>query len=200
MLFSKLILIVALIPIFTFQRVEGRIFRPMAFTIAGAIIGATLVTLTLVPLACSFLLKGGRSGSENFVSRWITVGYTRLLRHVLRAKWRTVAVAVAAAGRLAVAGPPPRHRVPPQARRGEHLAHRQHAAVRSPGHSQGLRAAHPRHPQGLPRVQTIYSQLGRPDDGTDPKGFNNIEIAVYLPPHDSGPPAAGTARSWTRTA
>src|SRR6202034_4358638 len=67
MLFSKLILIVALIPIFTFQRVEGRIFRPMAFTIAGAIVGATLVTLTLVPLAAVYLLKWGKPQGDNLV-------------------------------------------------------------------------------------------------------------------------------------
>ena len=71
MLFSKLILITALVPIFTFQRVEGRIFRPMAFTIAGAILGATLVTLTLVPLASAYLLKFGKAGHDNFVTTYL---------------------------------------------------------------------------------------------------------------------------------
>ena len=38
--------------------------------------------------------------------------------------------------------------------------------------------------KSFPESKVIYSQLGRPDDGTDPKGWNNIEIAVYLPPHE----------------
>ena len=84
MLFSKLILITALLPIFTFQRVEGRIFRPMALTIAGAIIGATLVTLTLVPLAASICSNGEKPKGDNLVTRVLKDGYGTALKTALR--------------------------------------------------------------------------------------------------------------------
>jgi cobalt-zinc-cadmium resistance protein CzcA len=94
MLFAKLILIVSLIPIFTFQRVEGRIFRPMALTIAAAIVGATLATITLVPLAASVLLKSKKAMHENAITRWLKQWYGRLLVVVLGAKTLTIGIAM----------------------------------------------------------------------------------------------------------
>ena len=117
MLFSKLILITALIPIFTFQRVEGRIFRPMAFTIAGAIIGATLVTLTLVPLACSFLLRrAGMPRTRTWITRRSSTATSAMptSRAALQAADARPGHAACWPGRLSRRTP--RHRISSQAR------------------------------------------------------------------------------------
>ncbi len=184
MLFSKLILIVALIPIFAFQRVEGRIFRPMAFTIAGAIAGATLVTLTLVPLACSFLLKWGRGANENLISRWLTAGYVQLLRVALKARWATILLAVGLLAGSILLGTQLGTEFLPKLDEGNIWLTVEMplsiSAEQGKINERRIREIL----KTFPESTTIYSQLGRPDDGTDPKGFNNIEIAVYLPPHD----------------
>src|SRR5262249_17048751 len=67
--FSMLIIITAHIPIFTLQRHEGRIFAPMAWTVTSALIGSLLLSLSLVPLLCYFLLRGKTSEKENIVIR-----------------------------------------------------------------------------------------------------------------------------------
>src|SRR5437899_4328836 len=67
--FSMLIIIVAHIPIFTLQRHEGRIFAPMAWTVTSALVGSLLLSLSLVPLLCYFLLGSGVSEKENLVVR-----------------------------------------------------------------------------------------------------------------------------------
>ena len=66
-LFSMLIIIAAHIPIFTLQRHEGRIFAPMAYSVVSALIGALILSLTLVPLLCSVMLKKNLPEKENFL-------------------------------------------------------------------------------------------------------------------------------------
>ncbi len=151
MLFAKLIFIVSLIPIFTFQRVEGRIFRPMALTITGAIVGATLMTLTLVPLAASFLLKGVKASHENFVARGLRVGYGFIMGYVLRYKLTTLLIALGVLG-LSILWGAARDRVPAEAGRGEHLAQRGYAPFRLQGTGEGVRGADTRNPAELPGV------------------------------------------------
>jgi len=182
MLFAKLILIVALIPIFTFQRVEGRIFRPMALTIAGAIVGATFATITLVPLAASVLLKSKRALHENLITRWLKQGYDRLLRVVLQAKMLTLGVAMLLLAASAYVGLHLGSEFLPKLDEGNiwlsvdmPLSISMEQAKEDERKVRGIL-------ETFPESQLIYTQLGRPDDGTDPKGFNNLEIAVYLPP------------------
>src|SRR5690606_15267012 len=68
--FSKLIIISALLPIFSFEKVEGKMFSPLAWTLGFALLGALLFTLTLVPVLCSFLLKKDVKEKENFFTRF----------------------------------------------------------------------------------------------------------------------------------
>ena len=184
MLFAKLILIVALIPIFTFQRVEGRIFRPMALTIAGAILGATVVTLTLVPLAASVLLKTRRATHENAVTRWLKVGYDRLLRTALRHKPVTIGLAVTVLALSILLGAHLGTEFLPKLDEGNiWLTVEMPLSIsreKAKDNERAIRVIL----ESFPESRVVYTQLGRPDDGTDPKGFNNLEVAVYLPPHD----------------
>src|SRR6478735_4817547 len=66
-LFSKLIIITALIPIFAFQKVEGKMFSPLAYTIGFALLGALIFTLTLVPLLCKMLLSKNVVEKDNWL-------------------------------------------------------------------------------------------------------------------------------------
>ncbi|HEY2586551.1 MAG TPA: CusA/CzcA family heavy metal efflux RND transporter, partial [Tepidisphaeraceae bacterium] len=184
MLFAKLILIVSLIPIFTFQRVEGRIFRPMALTIAGAIIGATLVTITLVPLAAAMLLKTKRILHENTVTRVLKAGYGRVLRTALAYKAATLGVAVTLLALSIYVGAHLGTEFLPKLDEGNiWLTVDMPLSIsmdQAKENEKRVRAIL----ESFPESRVIYTQLGRPDDGTDPKGFNNLEIAIYLPPHE----------------
>src|SRR5882672_7663997 len=75
--FSKLIIITALLPIFSFQKVEGKMFSPLAYTLGFALLGALLFTLTLVPVLSSMLLKTNVSEKHNSFTHFIT---TRIMQ------------------------------------------------------------------------------------------------------------------------
>ena len=184
MLFSKLILITALLPIFTFERVEGRIFRPMALTIAGAIVGATLVTLTLVPLASSFLLKFGKPHGDNLVTRRLKVAYDAVLGAALRYSAATLVFAAALLVGALYLGAHLGTEFLPKLDEGNIWLTVTMPLSISPEKGKETERRIREILKQFPESQLIYSQLGRPDDGTDPKGWNNIEIAVYLPPHE----------------
>ena len=184
MLFAKIILIVSLIPIFTFQRVEGRIFRPMALTIAGAIVGATLVTFTLVPLTASLLLRSRKATHENLVTRALKAGYERVLRAALDFKAVTVGLAIVILALSVYAGARLGTEFLPKLDEGNiWLSVDMPLSIsmeKAKDNERRIREIL----ESFPESRLIYTQLGRPDDGTDPKGFNNLEIAVYLPPHE----------------
>ena len=183
-LFAKLIIITALIPIFTFERVEGRIFRPMAFTIAAAIIGATILTLTLVPLLCSMFLGKGRAAGPNAFVRGLTWAYERSLRLALELNAATILAAVLLlAGALALGTRLGTEFLPKLDEGNIWLTVTMPLSI-SQEQAKANEVRIREILKSFPESRQIYSQLGRPDDGTDPKGQNNLEVAVYLPPHE----------------
>ncbi len=90
------IIITAYLPIFTLQKVEGRIFRPMAWTVAFALLGALTFSILVAPVLMSFLFPRGFREWENPVLRWITAAYRHTLTWTVRHRWAMVAVALAA--------------------------------------------------------------------------------------------------------
>ena len=184
MLFAKLILIVALVPIFTFQRVEGRIFRPMALTIAGTIVGATVVTLTLVPLAASVLLKGRGASHENLLTGWLKAGYARVLRVALNYKAATIGLAATVLALTVYIAFHLGSEFLPKLDEGNIWLSVDMPLSISPDQAKENERKIRQSLTSFKESQVIYTQLGRPDDGTDAKRFNNLEIAVYLPPHE----------------
>jgi cobalt-zinc-cadmium resistance protein CzcA len=90
------IIITAYLPIFTLEKVEGRIFRPMAWTVAFALLGALTFSILVAPVLTSFLFPKGFRGWENPVLVWITRGYRRTLTWTVSHHWAMVAVALAA--------------------------------------------------------------------------------------------------------
>jgi cobalt-zinc-cadmium resistance protein CzcA len=184
-LFSKLIIITALVPIFTFQRVEGRIFRPMAYTIAAAIIGATILSVTLVPLACSALLQTSFSPRYNPIVTAMQWVYVRLLGAALRHKWLAFLPALAL---LAAAGDLSTRlgsEFLPKLDEGNIWLTVSLPLSVSKEDAKDTERRVRAVLKSFPETRVVYAQLGRPDDGTDPKGFNSMEIAVYLSPKET---------------
>ena len=210
--FGTLIIIVLNVPILTFQRVEGRIFRPLALTVGLAILGALALTLSLVPQLASLLLRSrgdGPGALEQLTSRLVgacETGYERLLAWALR--WRLlvlapVALVFALAGWVAsnlgteflprleegniwlTATMP----LSVSTREAKRVERRLREIVAGPFDGSARR---------FPEVKLILTQLGRSEDGTDPKGVNQVEMLVDLLPREEWPVHAGEKRSWTK--
>ncbi|MBV9891805.1 MAG: efflux RND transporter permease subunit, partial [Rhizobacter sp.] len=182
-LFSKAIIILAFVPIFTFQRVEGKIFTPVALTLSFALLGAVVLTFTLLPTLLAIALRK-RSLVEK-PKRWlerIQARYRRLIAAciarstvVLAAAVLCVVVATALATRLGSEFLPKLDEgniwltitLPTSAslETSKDVERRMRAIVRD-----------------MPEVSHVISQVGRPDDGTDPKGPNNMEVLIDLKP------------------
>src|SRR6185312_16570849 len=82
--FSLVIIVSAYIPLFTLERVERRLFTPMAFTVCSALVGSLICALTLVPVLATFLFRKGASPWQNPVMTWLTGRYEWILRKLLR--------------------------------------------------------------------------------------------------------------------
>jgi heavy metal efflux system protein len=184
------IIITAYLPIFTLQRVEGRLFRPMAWTVAFALLGALTFSILIIPVLASFFFRQGIQERRNRVMEFLADSYRRRLRSAIEHRWIVAGVAVASlAGTVylgfgGVIG-------------AEFLPHLDEGAIWARGtlaNSTSLSegeafTANERHIfASFPEVKTVVSQAGRPDDGTDTGGFGNTEYFVDLKPHDQWRP------------
>ncbi len=180
--FSMLIIIAAHIPIFTLQRHEGRIFAPMAWTVTSALVGSLILSLTLVPLLCYFLLRKNIPHGENALVRAIKQPYLPSLRWALGHP--KLVIAVALAGFVASLAMVPRLGT-------EFLPELNEGAIwvnanMPPGISVDQARVYCRKMREIllrtPEVRSVISKAGRPEDGTDPKPINMAEIFVDLRP------------------
>ncbi|MGD0131043.1 MAG: CusA/CzcA family heavy metal efflux RND transporter [Bryobacteraceae bacterium] len=184
------IIITAYIPIFTLQRVEGRLFKPMAWTVAFALLGALLFSIIVSPVLASLLFRRGAKEWHNPVMRRLTVMYRKAVRWAIRERWAVVSVAVLALGAtvyLAESG----------IIGSEFLPHLDEGALwvrgtlaPSTGQTEGVRVANLARETlaAFPEVTIVTSQVGRPDDGTDTTGFFNTEYCVDLKPKEQWRP------------
>ncbi len=184
-LFSKLILLTAFIPLYTLQRVEGKIFRPMALTLTFALIVGAILALTAVPVLASFALRKGFAKHESRLVHGLLAGYRRALNHALRSSFLFLAAAV---GLLALAGvclAKTGTEFLPKLDEGSLWVRAFMPETISP--SQADRVVHQIRQTlaSFPEVRSVVSQLGRPDDGTDVNGFDVVECDVELNPNRS---------------
>jgi cobalt-zinc-cadmium resistance protein CzcA len=189
--FAIAIIITAYLPIFTLQRVEGRLFKPMAWTVAFALLGALLFSILVAPVLSSFFFAKGTREWRNPVMTWLTARYRRTLRWAIRLHWLTAAGGVASlllAIYLAESG----------VIGSEFLPHLDEGSlwvrgtlVPSTGPSEGIRLANQSRILlcSFPEATECTSQVGRPDDGTDTTGFFNTEYYVGLKPKEQWRPA-----------
>lgn len=185
--FSMLIIIAAYLPLFTLERVERRLFTPMAFTVCAALLGALLISMTLVPTLATYLFRNGGSTWDNPLIVRLAALYRRTLELVLRLPAMTLggtAAAVSAAVLLAFGLGTEflpqldegtvwvRLNLPPgtSLEKSSRVAELVRSEVRK-----------------LPGVRDVASQAGRNDAGTDPFGPNRIEFLVTLKPYPEWP-------------
>ena len=105
------IIITAYIPIFTLQRVEGRLFKPMAWTVAFALLGALLFSIVVSPVLASFLFRRGAKEWHNPLMRILTVRYRTAVQWAIHERWAVVSLGVLALGATALSGDQRDHRL-----------------------------------------------------------------------------------------
>ncbi|MGD0361912.1 MAG: CusA/CzcA family heavy metal efflux RND transporter [Bryobacteraceae bacterium] len=184
------IIITAYMPIFTLQRVEGRLFRPMAWTVVFALLGAMTFSILIAPVLAATFFRNGVKERRNPIMDFLTEQYRRRLRWAVQHRWFVACIGIAAlAGTIymgfgGVIG-------------AEFLPHLDEGAIWARGTlanstslSEGEKfTTNERYVfASFPEVSKVVSQVGRPDDGTDTGGFGNTEYFVDLKPHDQWRP------------
>lgn len=179
--FALIILIVALLPIFSFQKVEGKMFTPLAFTLGYALLGSLILSLTYVPAMCKLLFTKNIEEKENFISRLFTNTIYNLFQFSYRYKKPTIGIFL---GLLILCG----------------IKFMNYGSEFLPQLNEGaiyVRATLPNSvnlkestkltkemkkllQKDCNEIDFILTQTGRPNDGTDPTGFFNIEFNIQL--------------------
>lgn len=184
--FSKAIIILAFLPIFTFQRVEGKIFSPMAFTLSFALVGAVLLTMTWVPTMLAFMLT-----KRNLLEKhlhWVEsmkTTYRAMLSRCQQASAKVVMGSlIALAGALALVSVLGSEFLP-KLDEGNLWITLSLPPASSIEATQAVEKQLRAILLDTPEVSKVVSHIGRPDDGTDPKGPNNIEILADLHDHET---------------
>ncbi len=184
------IIITAYLPIFTLQRVEGRLFHPMAWTVAFALLGALLFSIVIAPVLASFAFAKGTKEWHNPFMHFLTERYRTAVRWAIRRRVLTVGVGVVGlfiALYLAFSG----------VIGSEFLPHLDEGALwvrgtlaPSVGPDEGIRVSNQARLIlcSFPEVPQCTSQTGRPDDGTDTTSFFNTEYFVDLKPKEQWRP------------
>jgi cobalt-zinc-cadmium resistance protein CzcA len=182
--FSATIIIAGFLPLFTLSGVEGHIFGPMAKTYAYALSGGLLATFTVSPALAAVLLPAKVSETETIIVRALRRLYRRVVEFVLVRRGVTVVAGLSLMAAAMLAGSTVgleflpkleegniwlRAALPPSVSldEGNIYANRMRRLVKT-----------------FPEVETVITQHGRPDDGTDPDGFSNVEFFVPLKPFD----------------
>ncbi len=184
-LFAKAIIICAFLPIFTFERVEGKIFSPMAFTLSFALLGAILLTLTLIPVLLSYTLKNDSMAERHSAWMHALQGYYQCL--LVRAfQYRKIVVGLAV-GVLAVSlilAPRLGSEFLPKLDEGNIWLTITLPPSTALDKTKAVEGQIRDILRSYKEVDSVISHVGRPDDGTDPKGPNNMEIMANLTPRD----------------
>jgi cobalt-zinc-cadmium resistance protein CzcA len=184
-LFSKAILIIAFIPIFTFQRVEEKIFSPMAYTLTFALLGSLIISLTLVPVLLSYLLGPRLVESHNPLIHGMERRYLSILEAVLRHPRRLFAGAALTLALSLASWPLIGTEFMPKLDEGNVWLTITLPTPVSLHKAKELERDIRARLSEFQEARSILTQLGRPEDGTDPKGFNNLEVLIDLKPKDT---------------
>src|SRR5579884_3762029 len=181
--YSVAVIIAGYLPIYALSGPSGKLFHPMADTMSFALVGALVLTLTLVPVLASYLFKNGVKEKENRIFNWIRDQYAVRLDWCLNHPKTTIAASFLIFGSALLLVP---------LIGGEFLPHLDEGALwvratmpytisfeEAEKFAPKVRALISQYPQ----VTVVGSELGRPDDGTDPTGFFNCEFYVGLKPY-----------------
>ena len=180
--FSQLILVVALFPILSFQKVEGKMFAPLAFTLGYALLGSLILALTYVPVMCKLLLTKQVKEKSNFISRAFTSTLYKIYLFSSRYRKGTLVVFLAlifvCIFRFSFWGT----EFIPSMNEGAIYIRATLPNSVNLDESVKITRQMKQKLRAFDEVQFVLSQTGRPNDGTDPTGFFNIEFHVQLKP------------------
>ncbi|WP_294197696.1 efflux RND transporter permease subunit [Chryseobacterium sp. sg2396] len=182
--FSKLIIITSLIPIFSFQKVEGKMFSPLAFTLGFALMGALIFTLTLVPVLSHILLnKNVKEKNNPFVNFWdrsVLKGFNYTFKH----KKLSLIVAISFLAATLFSAKFLGTEFLPQLNEGSLWITAEMPMSSSLKESLKTADLLKKDIMSFPEVTDVLAQTGRSNDGTDPNGFGFVQFAVNLKPKE----------------
>lgn len=182
--FSKLIIITCLVPIFSFQKVEGKMFSPLAYTLAFALLGALFLTLTFVPAISSILLRKNVREKHNpvvlFFEKNITRLFNRTYKHPNASLLIAVIIMVVTFCSVRFIGT----EFLPALNEGALWVEAELPMSVSLEESKMISNKMVDILREFPEVKQTLAQVGRTNDGTDPKGFFDVQIQVDLLPHE----------------
>ena len=181
--FAVAVIVVSFLPIYVLSGPSGTLFKPMADTMVFALVGSLVITLTLLPVLCLWFMRGGVRERRNAAFEHVKTSYTKWLDYCLARPWKTTI----ASGVLLVAS-----LVLVPFIGAEFMPHLDEGALwvrATMPYTISLDESAKIAPKvrdilhSFPEVTTVTSELGRPDDGTDPTGFFNVEFFVGLKPY-----------------
>lgn len=181
-LFSAAIILAGFLPLFTLSGVEGHIFGPMAKTYAYALAGGLLATFTVAPALSAFLMSTTKTHSDTWIVRFLHRLYLPTLRTALRYRVATMMVALTMAVMSIIAGLSLGREFLPALEEGNLWLRATMPSSISLEAGNDTANQIRRYLSQLPEVDTVVSQQGRTDDGTDSNGFFNVELNVPLAP------------------
>ncbi len=182
--FAKFIIITALIPIFSFENVEGKIFSPLAYTLGFALIGALIFTLTFVPVMIHILMKKNVYEKHNPIVSGLEKGYIKLFNYTFRHMRISLVLAVALLGGSLYIATFLGSEFLPHLDEGALWVKAQTPLGITLAKSSALADSMRKDLGSFKEVKTVVSQVGRPDDGTDPEAFSDIQCDVILVPKE----------------
>lgn len=182
--FSKLIIISALLPIFAFQKVEGKMFSPLAFTLGFALLGALIFTLTLVPVLSSILLRKNVTEKHNFFINFVNNSVARGFAWTFKRKTLTIIVSVVIFLATLFSTRWLGSEFLPQLNEGALWVEAKLPMSTSLNKTVEMVSTLRKDLMEFTEVNGVLSQTGRSNDGTDPSGFYYVQMQVNLKPKD----------------
>jgi cobalt-zinc-cadmium resistance protein CzcA len=181
--FSKLIIISGLLPIFAFEKVEGKMFSPLAWTLGFALLGALIFTLTLVPVLCSILLNKNVKEKHNPIVEFFNKVVSKGLSITFRNKRVSVLVSVVILALTLFSARFMGTEFLPPLNEGALWVTAELPISSSLTESVKMAKIIRKELKEFPEVNDVLSQTGRSNDGTDPNGFGFLQFQVDLKPH-----------------
>jgi cobalt-zinc-cadmium resistance protein CzcA len=181
--YAVAVIVVSFLPIYVLSGASGTLFKPMADTMVFALIGALIITLTLLPVLCSWFMRKGVQERHNAAFAAIKAVYIKGLDICLAHPWRTTSASAILLAVSLLLIPFIGAEFMPHLDEGALWVRATMPYTISFDESAKVTPKIREILHSFPEVTTVASELGRPDDGTDPTGFFNVEFYVGLKPY-----------------
>ena len=181
--YAVLVIVVSFLPIYVLSGPSGTLFRPMADTMIFALVGSLFATLILLPVLCAWFMRNGVRERHNAAFEWVKARYAKGLDFCLKHRWGVTAACGVLLALSLILVPFIGAEFMPQLDEGALWVRATMPSTISYDESAKLTPKIRDILRSFPEVTTVASELGRPDDGTDPTGFFNVEFFVGLKPY-----------------